>query len=81
MIDFIFEGCCTSAADAVTAQRSGAARVELCVQLDIGGVTPPESLVRQTLLDLAEDALAARKAPARVNVLVRPRGGFRLFRR
>ena len=75
MIDFIFEGCCTSAADAVTAQRSGAARVELCVQLDIGGVTPPESLVRQTLLDLAEDALAARKAPARVNVLVRPRGG------
>ncbi|MBR5072939.1 MAG: copper homeostasis protein CutC [Bacteroidales bacterium] len=68
---YIFEGCCTSAADAVTAQHSGAVRIELCSRLDIGGVTPSESLLRDTLLALAEDSVNC----AKVNVLVRPRGG------
>ncbi|MBR5054360.1 MAG: copper homeostasis protein CutC [Bacteroidales bacterium] len=54
---YVFEGCCTSAADAVTAQHSGAVRIELCSRLDIGGVTPSESLLRDTLLALAEDFL------------------------
>lgn len=74
-MDYVFEGCCTSAADAVTARRSGAVRVELCSRLDVGGVTPSEDLVRETLLALAEDALADRSACPKVNVLVRPRGG------
>ena len=68
---YFLEACCTSAADAVTAQRSGAARIELCSSLDIGGVTPSEELIRETLLALAEDACPAIP----VNVLVRPRGG------
>ena len=68
---YFLEACCTSAADAVTAQRSGAARIELCSSLDIGGVTPSEELIRETLLALAEDANPAIP----VNVLVRPRGG------
>ena len=67
---YFLEACCTSAADAVTAQRSGAARIELCSRLDIGGVTPSGDLIRETLLALAEDS-----APIPVNVLVRPRGG------
>ena len=77
------EACCTGAADAVTAQRSGAVRVELCSRLDIGGVTPSEDLIRQTLLALAEDfivsslpaAFDSRQGPIPVNVLIRPRGG------
>ena len=68
---YVFEGCCTSAADAVTARHSGAVRVELCSRLDIGGVTPSESLIRDTLLALAENSGNSVK----VNVLVRPRGG------
>jgi len=68
---YFLEACCTSAADAVTAQRSGAARIELCSSLDIGGVTPSEDLIRETLQALAEDANPAIP----VNVLVRPRGG------
>ena len=75
---YLLECCCTSAADAVTAQRSGASRIELCTRLDIGGVTPSEDLVRQTLLSLAE-AVQRPSYPIPVNVLVRPRGGDFVF--
>ena len=71
------EACCTSAAGAVTAQRAGAARIELCSCPDVGGVTPSEGLVRETLLALAEDASPGPAIP--VNVLVRPRGGDFVF--
>ena len=71
------EACCTSAGGAVTAQRAGAARIELCSCLDIGGVTPSEGLIRETLLALAEDASPNPAIP--VNVLVRPRGGDFVF--
>ena len=77
---YFLEGCCTSAADAVAAQRGGAARIELCSCLDIGGVTPSEELLRATLLALAEDALLSpSQTPIPVNVLVRPRGGDFVF--
>ena len=84
---YFMEACCTSVADAVTAQRNGAARIELCSCLDIGGVTPSEGLIRETLLALAEDSLS-KVAPGSdgscrglipVNVLVRPRGGDFVF--
>ena len=71
------EACCTSAAGAVTAQRAGAARIELCSCLEVGGVTPSEGLIRETLLALAEDASPGPAIP--VNVLVRPRGGDFVF--
>jgi len=51
--------------DAVAAQRAGASRLELCVRLDIGGLTPPDTLLREVV--------AAVSLP--VFVLVRPRGG------
>lgn len=77
---YFLEACCTDAVGAVTAQRNGAARVELCSELDIGGVTPSENLIRQTLLSLAEDSLSSitpvdNATPIPVNVLVRPRDG------
>ena len=59
---YTFEGCCTSAADAVTAQHSGAVRIELCSRLDIGGITPSESILRDTLLALAEDSLSSSRS-------------------
>lgn len=74
---YFLEACCTSTADAVTAQRAGSRRIELCSRLDIGGVTPSAELIGATLLALAEDALST--APIPVNVLVRPRGGNFVF--
>lgn len=60
-----WERCCTSTGDCLEAVSHGASRIELCERLDIGGVTPSLSLVKE-VLDIC---------PLPVNVLVRPRGG------
>jgi copper homeostasis protein len=52
------------------ALEAGAARVELCQALEVGGLTPSAALV-----EAAVEAAAAASAPAFVHVLVRPRGG------
>ena len=58
--------CVVETADAAAAaQRAGADRLELCVRLDLGGVTPPGDLI---------DAVLARVSIP-VFVMVRPRGG------
>ena len=54
-----------TAADAVAAERAGAARLELCVRLDLGGITPPEPLIERVIADV--------RIP--VFVMIRPRGG------
>ena len=59
------EACCTSIETVRAAGRTGARRIELCEQLELGGVTPSEALLRE--------ALAATDLP--INVLIRPRGG------
>ena len=59
------EACCTSVEAVLAAQRTGARRIELCERLELGGVTPSGSLLREVL--------AVSELP--VNVLVRPRGG------
>lgn len=64
MSEFVLERCCTSAEQALEARENGAARVELCRDLSIGGVTPEHNLI-----------LAAVKTGIPVNVLIRPRGG------
>ena len=77
---YFLESCCTSAADAVVAQRVGSRRIELCSDLSVGGVTPSEELIRETLLALAKESLStSSQGPIPVNILVRPRGGDFVF--
>ena len=59
------EACCPDLEAVRAAERTGARRIELCERLELGGVTPSEALLRETL--------AVSRLP--VNVLVRPRGG------
>ena len=61
----ILESAVETAAAAVAAEAAGSARLELCVDLDIGGTTPPIALVR--------DVIARVSIP--VFVMIRPRGG------
>ena len=62
---YFLEACCTSLEAVRAAKAMGARRIELCEQLEIGGVTPSEALMREVL--------SSTRLP--VNVLVRPRGG------
>ncbi|MGB7211360.1 MAG: copper homeostasis protein CutC [Gemmatimonadales bacterium] len=61
----LFEACVESVVDAVSAERGGAARVELCVDLAVDGLTPSAEMIR--------DSCRALTIP--VMVLVRPRAG------
>jgi len=65
----VFESCVESFEAAVASAAGGAGRIELCARLDVGGVTPPASLVAQcvTALDIP------------VFAMVRPRGGSFLY--
>lgn len=58
------EACCVNAAEALAAKRAGADRIELCENLEVGGVTPS-----------AENIVETVACGLPVNVLVRPRGG------
>ena len=58
----LFETCCTTLEQARAAQSRGSNRIELCVDLPIGGVTPPHDLIREVVAQLSIP----------VNVLVRP---------
>ena len=59
------EICCTSINAALTAQKYGASRIELCSEIFLGGITPSIGLIESCKKDL--------KIPIRV--LLRPRGG------
>ncbi|WP_428771059.1 copper homeostasis protein CutC [Treponema sp. HNW] len=61
----ILEVCADSAESALTAEKAGALRIELCANLIIGGTTPTIGLV--------EEVKKAVSIP--VNVLIRPRFG------
>lgn len=58
----VIETCCTSLEEALDAQKRGASRIELCVNLAVGGITPPRSLIREVV--------GACSIP--VNVLIKP---------
>ena len=60
----ILEICCTSLEDAKIASDNGADRIELCEDLEVGGVTPNLKLLESVLNNIALP----------VFVLVRPRG-------
>jgi copper homeostasis protein len=62
----LLEVCVEDTRGIAAAVAGGADRIELCAALDVGGLTPPASLVR-----------AAATAPLPVHLLARPRaGGF-----
>lgn len=65
MMERFLECCSTSVQEVLRAQELGASRIELCEQLEVGGVTPGTELLEQVL----------RVSTIPVNVLVRPRGG------
>ncbi len=63
MIDV--EICCNSVASAVAARAGGARRIELCRDLECGGLTPSDEDIARCVHDLG----------LRTHVLVRPRAG------
>ena len=65
-MSYFIEVCCPDNESVRRAVRAGANRIELCEELEIGGVTPSASLIRSAMDE-------AGKVP--VNVLIRPRGG------
>jgi len=60
-----FEVCAVNIQSALAAQQAGAHRIELCVALEVGGLTPSLGLVRA----------AVRALDIPVQVLIRPREG------
>ena len=65
MSEILLECCVGSPLSAVNAERGGAARVELCAALELGGVTPSHGSIK----------LARKQIDIPLFVLVRPRGG------
>ena len=65
MSEIVFEVCTNSLQSAIVAQMGGADRIELCTQLEAGGITPSAASIK----------LAVRELEIPVFVLIRPRGG------
>jgi len=65
MRDIIFELCAETLPACLAARDGGAPRIELCSRLDVGGLTPPPGLVR--------DSIAQTGLP--IHTMVRPRAG------
>ena len=61
----LVEACANSLQSALNAEEAGADRVELCVELGVGGVTPSQGLIQ----------LVTEKLSIPVHVLIRPRSG------
>lgn len=62
---FTLEVCCSSIESLILAQTHGADRIELCQNLEQGGITPSYGMIKE----------AIKKAKVPVHVLIRPRPG------
>ena len=69
MSDPILEVAANSVASALAAEAGGAARVELCSALELGGLTPSHAAI----------AVAVERLRIPVHVLIRPRAGDFVF--
>lgn len=65
-MSYFVEACCPSLEAVRHAVAAGAGRIELCERLEVGGVTPSESLISAALQEAGD---------VPVNVLIRPREG------
>ena len=65
MRDIIKEACVETLDEAILAEKKGANRVELCSQLELGGLTPNRKLIKQVF--------NALNIP--IKVMIRPRAG------
>ena len=63
--NLIREACVETFTEAVRAREQGAERIELCAQLDVGGITPSYALIETVKKNL----------DIPVMVMIRPRGG------
>src|SRR5699024_12486465 len=63
--NMLVEVCSNSLESAQSAQRGGADRIELCSELEVGGVTPSYGTIKLVLEELSIE----------VFVLIRPRSG------
>lgn len=61
----LVEICAANLLSAITAERAGAHRLELCSALDLGGLTPSPGFLRE----------ARRQVSLPIHVLIRPREG------
>ena len=61
----LLEICASSFQSALAAERAGAARIELCCELGLGGITPSHGLIEKVCKTLTIP----------VHVLIRPRSG------
>ncbi len=62
---YIKEACVEGIDQSVLAEEKGADRIELCGDLNVGGVTPPLEIVKET----------KEKINIPIRVMIRPRGG------
>ncbi|GMN06033.1 copper homeostasis protein CutC [Croceitalea sp. MTPC5] len=67
--NMLIEVCCNSLESAINAERAGADRIELCVALGVGGVTPSHGLIQ----------LVKQEVSIPIHVLIRPRSGHFVY--
>ena len=65
MKKFVLEIACFNPEDAITAQKAGADRIELCEDYSVGGITPNENAITYVRKNLQIDLF----------VMIRPRAG------
>ena len=61
----VLEACVESLSEAISAEKQGATRIELCGNLSLDGVTPDKSLTKRVL----------ESVNIPIKVMIRPRGG------
>ncbi len=69
MRKIVFEVCANSLQSAVAAEVGGADRIELCAQLEAGGITPSAATIK----------LAVAQVHIPIYILIRPRSGNFLY--